>query len=121
MHKGSCFCGAVQYEVQGELGPITFCHCSVCRKVNGTAFWAAASVETEAFHIVEGREALVEFESSPGVHRAFCGRCGSRLFGRSVGTIRLCIGTLDTPVPDKPTAQVFVSEKAVYASEDAAG
>ena len=120
MHKGSCFCGAVQYEIKGELGPITLCHCSRCRKANGTAFWAAASVGADQFHLVSGCEALTEFESSLGVHRIFCGLCGSRLFGRCISrnqdsaTIRVCIGTLDTPVPTRPVAHIFVSQKAAW-------
>jgi hypothetical protein len=38
MHKGSCLCGAVEYEISGALGPIVFCHCSRCRKANGAAY-----------------------------------------------------------------------------------
>lgn len=117
MHQGSCFCGAVKYEVKGEIGPITLCHCASCRKLNGTAFWAVASVEAANFHIVAGRETIVDFQSSPGVYRTFCGRWGSRLFGRIEGpseTIRLCIGALDTPVSAKPTAHIFVADKAEW-------
>ena len=117
MHQGSCFCGAVKYEVRGDIGPITLCHCAACRKLNGTAFWAAASVETKEFHMVSGGDALTQFESSPGVQRVFCGVCGSRLFGTSgaaPATIRLCIGTLDTPILVKPAAHIFVAEKAEW-------
>jgi hypothetical protein len=117
MHTGSCLCGAVKYEIRGEIGPIIFCHCSRCRKVNGTAFLAAASVEPEEFEIVAGNEALVEFESSLGVHRVFCGVCGSPLFSRRNGSplpIRIRIGTLDTPVLGKPAAHIFVSDKAEW-------
>lgn len=35
MHKGSCLCGAVKYEVSGELPAPTACHCTQCRKHSG--------------------------------------------------------------------------------------
>ena len=35
MHKGSCQCGAVSFEVDGELGAPDACHCSICRKLSG--------------------------------------------------------------------------------------
>jgi hypothetical protein len=31
MHKGSCLCGAVSFEVTGNLPPPDPCHCSQCR------------------------------------------------------------------------------------------
>jgi len=34
--KGSCLCGAVNYEVTGEPTRFYHCHCSRCRKVTGT-------------------------------------------------------------------------------------
>ena len=58
MLEGSCLCNAVRYEIHGELGPIVMCHCSRCRKANGSAFATNASVSTSAFHLVQGQEAL---------------------------------------------------------------
>ena len=117
MHKGSCLCGAVRYEVRGELGPILLCHCSRCRKTSGTAFAANSSVKTEDFHIVAGRDVLNEFESSPGVARVFCKECGSPIFSKRTampGIIRVRLGTLDTAIPSKPIAHIFVASKAEW-------
>ena len=36
MLKGSCLCNAIRYEIHGELGPTMMCHCSKCRKANGS-------------------------------------------------------------------------------------
>lgn len=117
MHRGSCLCGAVSYEIEGELGPIMFCHCGRCRKATGTAFQAAALVPKEQFHLRTGAETLVEFASSPGVNRVFCGACGSPLYSKRdtmPDSVRLRLGTLDTPVKGKPTAHIFVAEKAEW-------
>ncbi|MFN3650982.1 MAG: GFA family protein [Armatimonadota bacterium] len=117
MHHGSCLCGAVRYEIEGELGPFVFCHCARCRKANGSAFNAATGVATDRFRVVAGRDSLAEFQSSPGVYRVFCGGCGSPLYSRRdymPETIRLRIGTLDTPVEGRPAAHIFVSERAEW-------
>ena len=34
---GSCLCGAVAFEVDGPVAGVGQCHCSLCRKVSGTA------------------------------------------------------------------------------------
>lgn len=117
MHKGSCLCGAVSYEINGELGPIGFCHCSRCRKVNGTAFSAASLIPLKNFKIVTGQEALVDYESSPGVYRIFCGVCASPICSKRdtmPESVRLRVGTLDTPVTEKPVMHIFVADKAEW-------
>lgn len=117
MQQGSCLCGEVRYEIEGELGPIMYCHCGRCRKATGTAFQAAALVAVEQFHLRSGQEKLVEFLSSPGVYRVFCGGCGSPLYSKRDSmpeAYRLRLGTLDTPVTGKPTAHIFVGEKAEW-------
>jgi hypothetical protein len=35
MHQGSCLCGGVTFELQGEIQPPVACHCSQCRKHSG--------------------------------------------------------------------------------------
>ena len=101
MHTGSCLCGAVRYEVQGELAPIQLCHCGDCRKAQGSAFGANIPVATENFRLVSGRESLRAYEHSPGKERVFCGRCGSPVISRLKAKpelVRLRAGTLDAPV-----------------------
>jgi len=117
MHAGSCLCGAVGYEVHGELGPITVCHCRKCRKANGSAFNAVAPIAREHFSLLAGQEALSEFESSPGVHRVFCTGCGAQLYSRRDAmpdTLRLRLGTLDTPVEGEPIQHIFTAHKAEW-------
>jgi hypothetical protein len=36
--KGSCNCGSAKYEVSGAVKKVVNCHCTLCRKVNGSAF-----------------------------------------------------------------------------------
>ncbi len=117
MLKGSCLCNSIQYEIHGELGPTMMCHCSKCRKANGSAYAVNAAVKTDEFHFVKGKELVSEFESSPGVFRTFCKQCGSPLYSRRPSQpelLRFRIGTLDTSVEVKPIAHIFVGSKASW-------
>ena len=117
MLKGSCLCGSVAYEIHSELGSIIMCHCSKCRKSNGSAFATNAPVNTKDFMLTRGERFIAEFESSPGVFRVFCRNCGSPLYSRRSTTpevVRLRIGTLDTAIESKPTAHVFAGSKAEW-------
>lgn len=117
MHKGSCLCGTVKYEVRGKLGAAIYCHCSLCRKATATAFATNAPVAASDFVVIEGASALKAFDSSPGVHRIFCSNCGSPIISRRDAmpdVVRLRLGTLDTPLAARPTAHYFVASKAEW-------
>jgi hypothetical protein len=49
MVRGQCLCGAVTFEVSAELGMVTHCHCSMCRKFHGSAFSTHGAVPPTAF------------------------------------------------------------------------
>jgi len=116
MHRGSCLCAAIQYEI-AAVGPIQVCHCKRCRKANGTAFNAIVPVKAADFRFTSGEDSLTKFESSPGVERYFCKVCASPIYSRrpaSPDLLRVRIGTLDTPLPGKPTVHIFVGSKAEW-------
>jgi hypothetical protein len=116
MYRGSCLCGAIQYEATA-VGAIAVCHCKRCRKANGTAFNAIVPVNAPDFRFICGASSLAKFESSPGVGRYFCEICGSPIYSRRDAMpelLRLRIGTLDTPLTEKPTVHIFVGSKAEW-------
>lgn len=116
MHQGSCLCGNVRYVIRGELGGAVFCHCSRCRKANGSAFATNAPVDEAAFEVISEADSLKSFSTPEGVHRLFCGNCGSPIASKRdsmPGVLRLRIGTLDTPVgAARPSAHIFAASKA---------
>jgi len=117
MLKGSCLCNSLQYEIDGELGPIVMCHCSNCRKANGSAFATNSPIDKKAFRWTGATDALGEYQSSPGVFRQFCRNCGSQLLSRRDAmpdVLRLRIGTLDTKIASKPAMHIFVGSKAEW-------
>jgi hypothetical protein len=116
-HAGSCLCGGVRYEIDGELGAFGYCHCTSCRKASGSAHGANVGVDKGRFHLLAGAELLREYESSPGKLRVFCSRCGSPMYAyltKSPDVIRVRLGSLDTPLHDRPRAHTWVSDKATW-------
>jgi hypothetical protein len=116
IHRGSCLCGRVRYELTAELGDFGYCHCTSCRKASGSAHAANAPVDREAFVLVAGQDVLREYESSPGKLRAFCSTCGSPIYAVLAGSpvLRVRLGSLDTPFTKQPRAHTWVSDKAPW-------
>jgi hypothetical protein len=117
MLTGRCLCGGVRIEIEGSLGPVVQCHCSLCRRASGTAFATNASVRADSFRAAAGAELVREYESSPGYFRAFCSRCGSPLYGsgeRFPELRRVRLGVLDGDPGARPAAHVWVGSKAPW-------
>ena len=79
MHKGTCFCGAVEVTVTGEPAAMGYCHCSSCREwsagpVNAFSLWPP-----EAVKITKGKENLGIYHKSPNSHRQWCKICGGHI------------------------------------------
>lgn len=111
LYSGSCLCGGLRYEIQGEIGDIVQCHCRKCRKANGTAFATNAPIKKADFKIVQGEHLLKKFQSSATTQRCFCADCGSPIISIKTETpdlYRLRIGTLDTPLQQKPTQHILL-------------
>jgi hypothetical protein len=113
---GGCLCGSVRYEVVGELGPITHCHCRTCRKAHSAAFATTARVAREDFRWSAGVDVVTSFESAPGKKRYFCPRCGSHLVAAWEGapTVVLRVGSLDSDPGARPVAHIWTSLKAPW-------
>lgn len=117
MIKGSCLCGAIQYEVDDIPERMNICHCSMCRKITGSAYGVFAHIRSTNFKWVQGESTVSHYESSPQHDRAFCPRCGSSV-PNSNEAYRdyTCIpaGTLDTDPRVKPMLQIFTGSKAPW-------
>ncbi len=115
MYTGSCLCGSIQYQIEGELEPVQLCHCRQCRKAQGTPFVSNIPVAASAFRITSGEDAMKEYESTPGKIRAFCGRCGSPILSRRTTmpeVVRIRAGTINEDLPVRPAFHIFAAHKA---------
>lgn len=117
MLTGSCLCSAIAYEIAGPLAQPLNCHCSMCRKAQGSAFRTRARVMTADFRFTRGEELVTYFESSPGNHRGFCRVCGSPIhtkFDSRPDVLGLPLGLLDQDPGVSPGFHVFVGSKAPW-------
>lgn len=111
---GGCLCGAVRYEVRGNLSKVVNCHCTQCRRTSGH-FVAAASVDPDDLILLESR-GLRWYQSSEKARRGFCSACGSSLFWDPTfeEPISIMAGTLDTPTGLETAAQIYVEDAGDY-------
>jgi hypothetical protein len=114
MHKGSCLCGAVTFEVAGDLPPPDACHCNNCRKHSGH-FFASTDVPKSAVTI-RGEDKVSWFQSSEKARRGFCSICGSSLFWDPVARdwIGIATGAFDGNTQTHLHVHIFVADKGDY-------
>ncbi len=115
IYPGSCLCGGIRFSVAGALPPIQICHCSQCRRAQGSAFAANLPIAEAAFELQAGADLVSAYASSPGKWRCFCRVCGSPLYSRrdSVpGVLRVRAGLLDVPLPTRIGFHFYMASKA---------
>ena len=78
VHRGSCHCGAVRFEVRAPARvTVQRCNCSMCSK----AAFLHLIVPGADFTLVQGREQLATYTFNTGVARhLFCRECGVKSF-----------------------------------------
>ena len=114
MHKGSCLCGAVTFEVEGDLAGPDACHCTKCRKHSGH-FFASTDVPRSAV-MIRGEEKVSWYQSSEKARRGFCSTCGSSLFWDPLfrDWIGIAMGAFDGPTETRLHVHIFVADKSDY-------
>ena len=114
MHTGSCLCGAVKFQVEGELRPPDGCHCIQCRKTSGH-YWASTDVPRKSLK-VEGEFNVAWYRSSENVQRGFCSTCGASLFWDPIHKdfIGVAMGAFDAPTNTKLAIHIYVADKGDY-------
>lgn len=95
---GGCLCGGIRYHASGDPKWVAYCHCASCRRATGAPVTAYAGFERDCVAYTAGTP--VRYQSSPGVVRSFCGRCGTPLTyegERWPREVHIHLGTLDRP------------------------
>ncbi|WP_086479046.1 GFA family protein [Oceanospirillum sanctuarii] len=112
MIKGSCCCGAVQFELTEAPTLMGTCHCSRCRKVGASTL---VFVKSDSFKLLQGREKISTFKAVPPYQydRCFCSLCGTAL-GEVLSeqaSFPLAANCLDSEVELENAFHEFVAEK----------
>lgn len=107
---GSCLCGALRFEAQGEPLFQGFCQCLDCRKV-GSGHYAAIGMPADAVTITgESRRYGKQGDSTQMIHRNFCPTCGSVVFDQGdamPGVTIVNAALLDDPDAFKPQSVIY--------------
>ncbi|MCG7200211.1 GFA family protein [Marinobacter pelagius] len=118
-HFGSCLCGTVRFEVQGDFDSFYLCHCRHCQKDTGSAHAANLFSQSAELTWQSGEDAVTSF-TLPGTRhsKSFCQLCGSALPSTQIaGLLVVPAGCLDTDITMLPTAHIFSSSKAAWDGE----
>ncbi|WP_298493904.1 GFA family protein [uncultured Maritimibacter sp.] len=120
---GRCLCGAVSFRVTGTIDSFYLCHCSRCRRDSGSAHSANLFSTTVRLDWLSGTAGVRHFRLTGTRHaRQFCSTCGSALplSDPDTGLVVVPAGSLDGPVPLRPTAHISMASRADWDDDLAA-
>ena len=109
-YQGSCFCGIVQIEVQGEPEAMGYCHCRSCRSWSASPLNAFALWKPKAARVLSGAEHIAKFSKSALSERQYCAKCGGHLM-----TNHAPIGLVDVYAATLPTLKFVAGVHINYA------
>jgi hypothetical protein len=114
IHTGACLCGAVTFEVRGELREVVYCHCGQCRRQTGLYYASTNAADKDM--TIQGADNITWYRSSDQGRRGFCKHCGSALFWKYEGldTISIQAGSLDLPSRLVPGYHIFCEDKGDF-------
>lgn len=77
-YNGSCHCGKVAFEVDGEIGTALACNCSICQR-KGSLMWFVPRADLKLLS-PEDAASTYTFNKHVIKHR-FCPNCGIHPYG----------------------------------------
>lgn len=80
-YQGSCHCGKIAFDVEGEIQGVIACNCSICQR-KGSLLWF---VPREKLKLRTPAEAMSSYTFNKHVIKHhFCPTCGMHPFGEGV-------------------------------------
>ncbi len=77
LHKGSCHCGKVAFEVDGDVTTVMECNCSHCSR-KGFLLWFVPRTQ---FRLIKGEPSLGNYTfNKHQIQHKFCSHCGTQAF-----------------------------------------
>jgi hypothetical protein len=112
---GGCYCGALRFEISGEIPMRALCLCETCQKISGGAGNLFIGIEAGNFRYTQGEPRRFKREGAEDAPtREFCGECGVHIAARSpkaLGGVVVKVGTLDDP-------SIFEGPKMVFWTQE---
>ena len=83
LYKGSCHCGRVAFEVEGELTGVVSCNCSICSR-KGALLWAVPhlGLRVQAAPVDLGTYLF----NRHAIQHRFCRNCGIHVFAEDAAS-----------------------------------
>ncbi len=110
---GGCACGAIRFNITAPFLGVGTCHCTNCQKASGGGPNYVALTPKDALDVIQGEPTLFETTGDSGavVNRAFCGTCGTPLWGVPTHEpfLTVKLGALDDSADLEPQIQIYVS------------
>mgnify|MGYP001067819900 CR=1 FL=1 len=121
-YSGGCLCGAVRYEISGNVRTFLHCHCLRCRKSSGTGHASNLIIKPDSVNWVSGEEMLSSFKV-PDAERfrtVFCSACGSPLprIAPDLSMAVIPAGSLDDEPEASPVGRIFWDSKASWSCDN---
>lgn len=117
-YQASCACGKVSFALDDEPNTTFNCHCTICRKMNGSAFSTYSVFPKDSLHIIEGEQQIQTTKMGNHGTKHFCRHCGAPLFGLHDQASEICLvvlGAIDSGGPILPISNIFCRSKLPWA------
>lgn len=114
---GSCLCGEITYEFEGDPIATAVCHCSHCQRQSGGAFSVNLLMQKSQLTVsgpIKTFEDRGEHGDAVYVYRRFCGNCGSPIVSELLEPpemVAVKAGTLDDHSAVTPQVQAWCLHK----------
>ncbi len=113
-YEGSCHCGRIAFEVEGEIGQVYDCNCSMCRRRGGLL----AAFPREALQLKTPVEQLSSYRfNSERIAHHFCANCGIAPFSEGKGADGAAMAMVNVrclPAVDLAGLEVVAVDGASY-------
>lgn len=117
MHRGSCLCRSVQYEIESDLKAVVNCHCRFCRKAHGGLYTPLLFMPFSRLAILTGADLVARYHiDGLDADRCFCARCGARLYNHAParGMASIIVTALETDEVLRPIAHINTESKCAW-------
>ena len=115
--EGGCLCGDIRYRITEHPGASAICHCVSCRLAAGAESVGWVVCPQDGFTFLTGTPRT--YQSSKGVQRTFCERCGSSLtYKKRPDWIDVTMATLDDPEEIPPTKEVWCESRISWNNQN---
>lgn len=122
MQTGRCLCGAVTWQLSGDLIMTAICHCDHCQRQSGGAF-SVNLIAVDSQLSINGDLTTFEDRGEHGddvyVRRRFCPSCGSPIvseLAKTAGVVAVKAGTLDDKSAVLPGVEVWCVDRQPWVS-----